>query len=95
MITLREIADNETHISSTRWAFALVVIFDIVIISATIISYIVAHFLGKPFDSNFVSGVVLLLGIPTGIVTAAKSLQGFERHKDNESEDDNNGKYSE
>lgn len=84
MITLREIADDGTHISSTRWAFALVILFDIIVIAITVISAIVAHFIGKPIDSSLFGGIALLLGIPTSLITGAKAIQGFERKGDNE-----------
>lgn len=97
MITIREIADNDTSISSTRWAFSSVIVFDIIIISITVIAYIVAHFMDKPFDSNLVSGVTLLLGTLTTMVSAPKVLQGFEpKNKKSETieikEIDNDGK---
>lgn len=82
MISIREIADDNTSISSTRWGFATVVKFDIVIIFITLISYIVGHFVGKPFDSGLASLVALLLGILTGLVSALKGAQGFEPKKD-------------
>ena len=78
MISTREIADDNTSISSTRWSFATVVKFDIVVIFITLISYIVGHFVGKPFDSGLASLVALLLGILTGLVSALKGAQGFE-----------------
>lgn len=78
MISIREIADDNTSISSTRWAFATVIKFDIVVISITILAFIVGHFVGKPFDSGLVSGVAILLGILTGLTTTAKSLQNLE-----------------
>lgn len=78
MVSIRELADDKSSLSSTRWAFVTTIIFDIIIISISVISYIVAHFIGKPFDSNLISGVAVLLGILTGIVTTSKSLQGFE-----------------
>lgn len=81
MITLREIADDESTISSTRWAFATVIKFDIVIILVAIIVYLVGHFIGKPLDGSFFSYVATLLGILTSIVTASKALQGFETKK--------------
>ena len=84
MISIREIADDKTTISSTRWAFATVIKFDIVVIAVTLIAYIVGHFVGKPFDSGLVSGVAILLGILTGLTTTAKSLQGWEPEKDKE-----------
>ena len=78
MISIRELADDKSSLSSTRWAFVTTIIFDIVIIAISVVSYIVAHFISKPFDSNLISGVALLLGVLTGIVTTSKSLQGFE-----------------
>lgn len=84
MISIREIADDKTTISSTRWAFATIVVFDIITISITIIAGIVGHFVGKPFDVSFFSSVALLLGLLTGFATGAKISQGFEREKDKE-----------
>lgn len=81
-ISLREISDNKSSISSTRWAFGTIVIFDIIVIAVILVAYIVAHFMDKEFDSSFINGVVLLLGIPTGIITTSKALQGFETKKD-------------
>lgn len=82
MISLREIADNLSTISSTRWAFGAVIRFDMTIIAITIVAYIVGHFVGKPFGKDFIDSVALLLGILTVIITTSKSLQGFEPHKD-------------
>lgn len=78
MVSIRELADSNSTISSTRWAFIIVIIFDIIVISVTLIAYIVGHFIDRPFDSNLISGVAVLLGVLTGIVTTSKSLQGFE-----------------
>jgi hypothetical protein len=82
MITIREISDDKTTISSTRWAFAMVIIFDIIVISAVIAASLIFHFLGKPLDNGFYGSVSLLLGIPTGLATGAKALQGWEPNKD-------------
>lgn len=82
MITFRELVDDNTSISSTRWAFVSVIIFDIVIISVTILAYIIGHFIGMPFDGGLVSGVAILLGLLTTLVTTSKSLQGWEPQKD-------------
>lgn len=86
MIPTREIADDNTSISSTRWAFATVIKFDIIVISITILAYIIAHFVGRPFDGGLVSGVAILLGILTGLTTTSKALQGWEPEKDKEKE---------
>jgi hypothetical protein len=82
MITIREISDDKTTISSTRWAFAMAIIFDIIVISAVIAASLIFHFLGKPLDNGFYGSVSLLLGIPTGLATGAKALQGWEPNKD-------------
>ena len=82
MISLREIADDSTTLSSTRWAFASIIKFDMAIIALTVIAYIVAHLIGKPFDKDLINGVALLLGLLTGIITTSKALQGFEPKRD-------------
>lgn len=87
MISLREISDNNSTISSTRWAFGTIVIFDMTVIFIVTVSYIVAHFVKIPFDSSFITGISVLLGIPTGIITTSKALQGFETKKNNKGEE--------
>ena len=82
-ITLREISSSNTDISSTRWALAVIVLFDVIIIGISIIASIIAHFMGKPFDEGLFGGISLLLGIPTALITGAKITQGFE-HKEND-----------
>jgi hypothetical protein len=85
MVTTREIADDNSSISSTRWAFATVVKFDIAVILITIGAGIAAHFMGKPLDNGFYGSVSMLLGILTGLATATKALQGFEpKHREDE-----------
>lgn len=78
MVTTREIADDNSSISSTRWAFALVIKFDIIVIFGTIVAGLVGHFIGKPFDNGFYGSVAMLLGVLTTLATGAKALQGFE-----------------
>ena len=80
-ISIREIADDNTTISSTRWAFASVVYADVLVVVGTIISGIVGHFLGKPIPGEFYGSVALLLGVITGIIGVNKGLQGFETKK--------------
>lgn len=78
MVKIREIADNNSSISSTRWAFAAVVKFDIVAIAVSVVSIIVGHFVGKPFDDTTVKGIALLIGVLTTITGGSKIMQGFE-----------------
>ena len=85
-ITIREIADIDSKISSTRWAFATTIIFDMVVIALVIIVYITCHLLGKTLDISFFYAIVALLGVLTGITGTTKALQGFEtRNRDEDS----------
>jgi membrane protein YdbS with pleckstrin-like domain len=82
MISIREIADNNSSISSTRWAFATVIIFDIVVIVASIVVFCLFHFLKRPLDNSFFYAVATLLGVLTTLVVTPKALQGFEPKKE-------------
>lgn len=88
MISLREIADNKSDISSTRWAFGLIIMFDIVIITLSIAAFLVAHFIGMPLDGSFFGYVATLLGVVTTLVTTGKALQGFETKHDDKQKDE-------
>lgn len=81
-ISIREIADDKTTISSTRWAFATVVKVDIAIIIIVLLAALVAHFFPgiDDFDNSFFGSVAGLLGVITTLVTTGKVLQGFEPH---------------
>lgn len=83
-ISIREIADDKTTISSTRWAFATVVKVDIVIIVIVLLAALVAHFFPgiEDFDNSFFGSVAMLLGVITTLVTTGKVLQGFEPHNE-------------
>lgn len=81
MITLREISDNNTSISSTRWAFAKVINFDIVAIAVSVVAYVVCHLVKRPLEDSFFYAVGTLLGILTTLVATPKALQGFEPKK--------------
>ena len=78
MITIRELADNNTSISSTRWAFATVILFDIVVIALSLLIFVISHFVGMPIDLVFFDKEVILLGVLTALVATTKGLQGFE-----------------
>lgn len=78
MITIREIADDKTTISSTRWAFATVVTVDICCIIAILTVSLVCHFIDKPLDTTFYTGITALLSLITSLVAIPKTMQGFE-----------------
>lgn len=78
MISIRDLADDKTTISSTRWAFATVILFDIVVIALSLLVFVVSHFIGMPIDLAFFDKEVILLGVLTALVATTKGLQGFE-----------------
>lgn len=80
--TIRELADDKTTISSTRWAFATVILFDIVVIALSLLVFVVSHFIGMPIDLAFFDKEVVLLGVLTAMVATTKGLQGFEPKTD-------------
>lgn len=82
MISIREIADDNSSISSTRWAFATVITFDMVVIVISVIVFCLFHFLKRPLDNSFFYAVATLLGVLTTLVVTPKALQGFEPKKD-------------
>lgn len=88
MITLRDIADDKTTISSTRWGWALTLIVDVVVICIVVTSGLVGHFINVPIPIDFYKSVALLLGVLTGITGTAKMAQGFEPHKNNIEEEE-------
>jgi len=82
MISIREIADDSSSISSTRWAFATVIKFDIVMIVVSVFVYCFFHFFKRPLDTSFFYAVATLLGVLTTLVVTPKALQGFEPKND-------------
>lgn len=88
-ISLREISDDRTSISSTRWAFASVIKFDIIVIFLMVVSGLVSHFVPSvdELSTSFYGAVTALLGVLTGLVSTTKAMQGFETKKDDKTYD--------
>ena len=78
---IRELSDNKNNISSTRWAFCLIVKFAMYSIIGVLLSYVICHIIGKPLDEEFLSNASKLISIPVGIIAICKGAQGFEQHK--------------
>ena len=88
MITLKDIADDKTTISSTRWGWALTLIVDVIVICIVVTAGLVGHFINVPIPDTFYKSVALLLGVLTGITGTTKLAQGFEPHKNNIEEEE-------
>lgn len=78
MIKTKDLIDDETSISSTRWAFVTIIKFDIFMIVTSIFVFCLFHLLNKPLDTSFFYAIGTLLGVLTTLVVAPKALQGFE-----------------
>lgn len=85
---MREIADVDSKISSTRWAFAAIVKVDIAIVFIVLAASLAGHFLKRPLDRSFYDYMFKAMGLLTGILTAAKAAQGFEPHKEKKKEEE-------
>lgn len=85
--TIRDLADDNTTISSTRWAFATVILFDIIVIAASLIAFLVCHLIGIPLPIELFDKEVILLGVLTALVATTKGLQGFEPKTDKKVEE--------
>lgn len=81
MISIKDLASNNNDISSTRWAFCSIVIFDIIAASVVIIASIVGFFIGMPFPKELIEGIALLIGTVTTIIGGSKIMQGFEKNE--------------
>lgn len=81
-MNIRELSDDNTNYSTTRYGFVTILRFDIIMIILTFVAFLVCHLIGKPLDDNIFKSLALILGIPTALITTSKSLQGFEPNKD-------------
>lgn len=77
---IRKLADDDTTLSSTRWAFATVILFDIVVIALSLLIFVISHFIGMPIALAFFDKEAILLGVLTALVATTKGLMGFEPH---------------
>ena len=84
MITIKELCSNKTDYSTTRWAFCVTIIFDMIIIALSMIVNVLCIIFNRQLDSNFMSSVATLLGILTSLTSVPKILQGFEKHEGKE-----------
>lgn len=90
MINTKDLIDNNTSYSTTRWAFVAAMKFAIIMSALSFAAFIAFRLLKIDTDGLF-SGVSTVLGIVVGLATTAKALQGFE-NKTNEQQQDNSNK---
>ena len=86
MINTKDLIDNNTSYSTTRWAFVVAMRFAIIMSILSFAAFITFRVLKIDTEGLF-SGVSTVLGIVVGLATTAKALQGFE-NKPNEQQDD-------
>ena len=85
----KDLIDDKTSYSTTRWAFVVAMRFAIIMISLSFIAFVTFKIVGIETEGLF-SGVSTVLGIVVGLATTAKALQGFETTDNNNIIDENN-----
>lgn len=78
-LTTKELCDDNTPYSTTRWSFVTCTKVAIFLVIASVAAFVAMKILNIDIDEDFLTAVGVLIGIILGIPTVAKSLQGFER----------------
>lgn len=81
MINIKDLIDDKTTYSTTRWAFVVAMRFAIIMSILSFVTFVVFRVLKIDTEGLF-SGVSTVLGIVVGLATTAKALQGFENGKE-------------
>lgn len=77
MMSIKELSSNNTEYSTVRYAFITVVRFDMVVISAVLLAYIISHLMNKPLDDSLLDKTTMLIGVLTTLTTGSKMYQDF------------------
>ncbi len=78
-LTTKDLADDNTPYSTTRWSFVTCTKVAIFLAIASVAAFVTMKILNIDIDEDFLTAVGVLIGIVLGIPTVAKSLQGFEK----------------
>lgn len=77
MLKIKDLIDNKSSYSTTRWAFVVAMIFAVIMAVVSFATFVVFRVLGIDTEGLF-SGVSTVVGLVVGLATTAKCLQGFE-----------------
>lgn len=77
-MNLRELVDDKTSYSTTRWAFVVCTRVAIALAFLVIGAVIAGTIFNKPMPDGLLGGAAAIIGVLAGIPTVAKTAQGFE-----------------
>ena len=81
--TTKELIDESSTLSSSRWSLITCIRWAIVISILSIISVIVCTVIKKPLPEGFLGGCAVIIGLIIGIPTAGKATQSFSEYGHN------------
>lgn len=79
----KELIDESSTLSSSRWSLVTCIRWAIVISILSIISVIVCAIIKKPLPDGFLGGCAIIIGLIIGIPTAGKTTQSFSEYGNN------------
>ena len=81
--TKRELIDESSTLSSSRWSLITCVQWGIGLALLVILSYVICYLIGKPLPNEFLSGCTFLISLIIGIPTVGKGVQNYSELKNN------------
>lgn len=96
----RELIDESSTLSSSRWSLITCIQWGIGIAITSIILYVLCHIIGKPLPNEFLGGCTMLVSLIIGIPTVGKGVQNyselknhyFDKYDNSKDEVEENGK---
>ena len=79
----KELIDESSTLSSSRWSLVTCIRWAIFISILSIISVIVCAIIKKPLPDGFLGGCAIIIGLIIGIPTAGKTTQSFSEYGNN------------
>ena len=76
----KELVDESSKLSSSRWSLVTCIRWAIVIAVISIVSFVICALIGKPLDSGFLGGCGVIIGLIIGIPTVGKTTQSFSEY---------------
>ena len=81
--TKRELIDESSSLSTSRWSLITCIEWAIVLSFLSIISVIICHLIGKSLHDGFLGGCGVIIGLIIGIPTVGKTTQSFSEYGNN------------
>lgn len=79
--TKRELIDESSKLSTSRWSFITCITWGIILSVIAILSFVICSICGKPLPDGFLGGCALIISMIVAIPTAGKTAQSFSELK--------------